>query len=147
MSGTPEETGHLAYHLISEHADGLAIGRPLADNEEAHKHEHDGPGTIRNHDRDSLHFDRAKMAEVLAELEADGEIYNPDAILADPGSHPVHRQIAAINIGVRDRGERWSKCANCGQPYQLSEAWTNETVCGEPCFNAYTDYLNNPGSW
>jgi hypothetical protein len=144
---TPEE-GHLAWHLISEHADGAAVMRPLKDNQDAHEHEHDGPGTIRNHDRLSLHYDEAKKAEVLAELAAvDEHLYDPDAILADPLAHPVHKDIALINIGVRDRGERWAKCANCGNAYQLTPEWISDTVCGEPCYNAYVDYLNAPRTW
>ncbi len=29
--------------------------------------------------------------------------YDPDAILADPAAHPVHKRYAAINVGIRDR--------------------------------------------
>lgn len=62
------------------------------------------------------------------------ENYDPDAILANPDAHPIHKMYAEINIGIRDRGERWTKCANCGEPYQLIENhWTNETVCNEDC--------------
>ena len=31
--------------------------------------------------------------------------YDPDAILADPNAHPVHKLYAEINVGIRDRGE------------------------------------------
>lgn len=67
--------------------------------------------------------------------------YNPDAILADPDSHPVHKQIAEINIGIRDRGERWEKCANCGDPYQRTPAWDVGGVCSERCGDDFSDYL------
>jgi hypothetical protein len=67
--------------------------------------------------------------------------YDPDAILADPDAHPKHRAVAAINIGIRDRGERWAKCPNCGDPYQITEEWTNETVCSSACGDAFTAYL------
>ena len=40
--------------------------------------------------------------------------YDPDAVLANPDAHPVHKRYAAINVGVRDRGERWAKCLDCG---------------------------------
>lgn len=63
--------------------------------------------------------------------------YDPDAILADPESHPIHRMYAEINIGIRDRGERWSKCANCGQPYQLTEEWSSDTICSDLCESAF----------
>lgn len=69
--------------------------------------------------------------------------YDPDAILADPNAHPIHRMYAKINIRIRDHGERWSKCTNCGNPYQLTEGWSNETVCSKACADDYTNYLNN----
>ena len=59
--------------------------------------------------------------------------YDPDAILADPNAHPVHKLYAEINVGIRDRGERWVKCMNCGDPYQLTSAWGDPYVCSEPC--------------
>lgn len=59
--------------------------------------------------------------------------YDPDAILADPLAHPIHRMYAAINIGIRDRSERWVKCANCGMPYQLTGDWYSDTVCSDAC--------------
>ena len=71
------------------------------------------------------------------------EQYDPDAILTDPSSHPIHKQYAAINIGIRDKGERWAKCANCGNPYQLTEEWGNETICSEECGDQFTAYLND----
>ena len=59
--------------------------------------------------------------------------YDPDAILADPAAHPVHKRYAAINVGIRDRGERWAKCLNCGEPYQVTTAWTSALFCGSVC--------------
>jgi hypothetical protein len=67
--------------------------------------------------------------------------YDPDAILADLNSHPLHVMYAKINIGIRDRGERWAKCANCSSPYQLTEAWSDATVCSGPCFDDYRAYV------
>ena len=63
--------------------------------------------------------------------------YDPDAILADPDAHPVHKRYAAINVGVRDRGERWAKCLDCGEPYQLTEAWGSGMFCSAACETAY----------
>lgn len=68
-------------------------------------------------------------------------IYNPDAILADPEAHPIHKDYARINIGIRDRGERWAKCPNCGSPYQITEEWTDGTFCSAACGDAFDDYL------
>ena len=59
--------------------------------------------------------------------------YDPDAILADPQAHPIHKRYAEINAGIRDRGERWSKCANCGDPYQLGPGWHDRTICSPDC--------------
>jgi hypothetical protein len=69
--------------------------------------------------------------------------YDPDAILADPNSHPLHRLYAEINIGIRDRGERWAKCADCGVPYQLTPAWDSETVCSPACAERYRRYVQS----
>jgi hypothetical protein len=81
------------------------------------------------------------MAEPLPESKNDPFHYDPDAILADPNAHPIHKMYAQINIGIRDRGERWGKCPNCGQPYQITEAWSNETVCSQICATEFTDDL------
>lgn len=64
--------------------------------------------------------------------------YDPDAILADPAAHPVHKHYAAINVGIRDRAERWAKCLNCGEPYQVTTAWTSVLFCGPVCEADYT---------
>lgn len=61
---------NLAMHLIGEHADGLAVARPRTENIEQHKHEHDGPGTIRNHPRGWLGYSATRVEETLEELEA-----------------------------------------------------------------------------
>lgn len=72
------------------------------------------------------------------------DTYDPDAILADPNAHPIHKAYAAINVGIRDRGEHWSKCANCGNPYQLTEEWSTSEICSELCERDYISYLNDP---
>lgn len=140
-----ESHQHLAKHLASRHADGLALTRTLADNQDAHQHEHDGPGTIRNHPREDLSWDGEKVDQVVAEMMADDPTFHyPEMILKDLNAHPTHVMYALINLGVRDRGERWAKCANCGHPYQLTNVWSSETVCSDPCAKAYGAYLNNP---
>jgi hypothetical protein len=78
LDGRPEppddiaEAERLAQHLASRHADGMALQRSLAENRDVHQHEHDGPGTIRNHDRDDLAYDDQAVRQILAEL-AEGE--------------------------------------------------------------------------
>lgn len=60
----------LAMHLVSAHCDPMAVCRFPPDNIDQHEHEHDGPGTIRNHPRDDLSFDEQKVEDVLEETEA-----------------------------------------------------------------------------
>jgi|GEM_PF-6298735 len=67
--------------------------------------------------------------------------YDPDAILANPDSRPEHVAYALINIGIRDRGERWAKCLDCGDPYQLTEEWDSGEFCSGPCGDRFTAYL------
>ena len=64
--------------------------------------------------------------------------YDPDAILANPDSHPKHVAYAAINIGIRDRGERWAKCLDCGDPYQLTGECDSGEFCSEACGDRFT---------
>lgn len=58
-------------HLVSRHA--VIISPELSEAElfDLHKHEHDGPGTIRNHPREDLSFNLKKLGEVLSESEDD----------------------------------------------------------------------------
>lgn len=69
------------------------------------------------------------------------EEYDPDAILADPESHPIHKMYAAINKDIRDNGAQWSKCANCGNPYKLTEEWSGSEICSKSCETEYITYL------
>ena len=75
-------------------------------------------------------------------MSAPPEGYDPDAILADPDSLPIHRMYAEINIRVRDRGEVWEKCANCGHPYMHTPEWSASTVCSPQCFGEFRDSLS-----
>ena len=59
----------LAFHLISAHADPMAICRAPADNTAQHGPEHTGPGTIRSHWPDWLGWDAARIELVLEEAE------------------------------------------------------------------------------
>jgi hypothetical protein len=68
----------LALHLASRHADPMALVRPLAENREQHRHEHTGPGTIRNHDEADLSWDRGKADAVLAEAGEEAPASGPD---------------------------------------------------------------------
>lgn len=83
-----------------------------------------------------------KVAEKMARAG-----YDPEAILADPDAHPLHKMYAEINIGVRDRGEQWSKCPNCGQPYLLTDEDANATTCSKRCWDDYLAYVTNPDGY
>jgi hypothetical protein len=61
----------LAMHLISAHCDSMAIERTPAENKDQHEHEHDGPGTIRNHPRNWLGWDENEIERTLEECEED----------------------------------------------------------------------------
>jgi hypothetical protein len=62
----------LAMHLISMHADPMAVARSREENDEQHAYEHIGPGTIRNHPVSLRTYDPAKIEVVLEECEDDG---------------------------------------------------------------------------
>ncbi len=61
----------LRLHLLSAHCNLAAA--TLSDTEalDQHQHEHDRPGTIRNHDRASLHWDDDRIRAMLAEADND----------------------------------------------------------------------------
>lgn len=67
----------LAFHLISYHADPMAIERNVKENVEQHRHEHFGPCGIRLHDPsldagqnyELLTWDAARIEEILEEAE------------------------------------------------------------------------------
>lgn len=56
-------------HLVSEHAGIFGVNLTFEDLNEIHSHEHDGPGTIRNHHRDSRKCSLKKIGKVLIESE------------------------------------------------------------------------------
>jgi len=57
-------------HLISEHSSCIGLDLPLADLVEIHEHEHDGPGTIRNHPREWRNANVARIVATLAESDS-----------------------------------------------------------------------------
>jgi len=56
-------------HCVSEHATILSPETSLAELHDFHTHEHEGPGTIRNHDPASRVYSLKKMGKVLYESE------------------------------------------------------------------------------
>lgn len=63
----------LALHLVSDHAHTPHVLTELSDQElrDAHEHEHRGPGTIRNHDPQSLHWDVDKIHDAIRHHDLD----------------------------------------------------------------------------
>lgn len=64
-----EDRAKLWAHIVSEHASMISPELTLADLIEIHEHEHDGPGTIRNHPRESRTYSLHKIGKVLSEAE------------------------------------------------------------------------------
>lgn len=68
-------------HMVSAHANAAALGATVEDSHEQHRHEHYGPGGIRNHDFDSRHWNLGSLMVVLLEgLEPDDD--TPESHLA-----------------------------------------------------------------
>ena len=65
--------------------------------------------------------------------------HNPEEILNNPNAPFEHRLYASINIGVRDRGEKWSKCLNCGNPFRNE---LGDVVCSIECETELYDDWN-----
>jgi hypothetical protein len=63
------EARKLWAHCVSEHAAILRPDETLEELTEFHEHEHDGPGTIRNHPRDARNYTLRKIGKVLSEAE------------------------------------------------------------------------------
>lgn len=56
-------------HLVSEHAGVYGLQLTLEELTDIHKHEHEGPGTIRNHPYESRRAILGKIAKVIGEGE------------------------------------------------------------------------------
>ena len=56
-------------HCVSEHCNILDIDVPMDDLVEYHDSEHEGPGTIRDHPKQSRAYSLKKIGEVLSEAE------------------------------------------------------------------------------
>ncbi len=56
-------------HVVSSHACMLNPMASMTEMVDYHEHEHDGPGTIRNHPREDRSYNLKKIGEVLSEAE------------------------------------------------------------------------------
>jgi hypothetical protein len=59
----------MAFHLISVHADPIAVCRSEEENREQHHREHTGPGTVRGHPEAFRGWQESKIELVLEEIE------------------------------------------------------------------------------
>jgi hypothetical protein len=63
------ERRDLWLHVVSRHAALFGPDATLADLRDYHRHEHHGPGTIRNHDLNDRSWSPAELNETLSEAE------------------------------------------------------------------------------
>lgn len=92
-------TGHarLNLHLLSVHCNGAALGLTPEEAQDAHHHEHFGPGGLRNHPYESRHFDPVKASAIIDECAAmNGGDHEEavSALLARP------RQVFCLPLGA-----------------------------------------------
>lgn len=57
-------------HLVSEHAVIVSFLESTENLVELHNHEHEGPGTIRNHDLESRAYSLKRLGQVLSESDS-----------------------------------------------------------------------------
>lgn len=112
-------------HLVSQHAGIFSPDSALV---EAHEHEHDGTGTIRNHPRSDRTYDYAKMARVLSEAD------EPDPV--QPDTRPLaDENEAALTAALTERDyleERLDELAYAVAPVEVigehssaNDPWAN----------------------
>lgn len=80
----------LNLHQVSVHCNGAALGHTPDEAEEAHHHEHYGPGGLRNHDYADRSWDPEKIATVLIEC-AEMDLTCPRSEAAEPTAFPTWR--------------------------------------------------------
>ena len=56
-------------HLVSEHANVIDLDYPFAELLDMHRHEHNGPGGIRNHAESLRNYSLKRLGQVLSESE------------------------------------------------------------------------------
>lgn len=99
-------------HLISEHGSLIGFDMSLAELIAAHEHEHAGPGTIRNHPRESREARLPKVITVLSESDHYGL---PKMTGAELRAHVkcVNREIEfRLKAGDDDYEGSWREAAD-----------------------------------
>lgn len=74
-----------------------------------------------------------------AELVAMTQQYTQDR----DGEFVTHVAYREMNRQIAEEGRQWCKCANCGNPYPLSDEWGDMTVCSSGCWADYASYLDD----
>jgi hypothetical protein len=100
--------GELALHLISAHAfTPHVLTRTLAEQMADHEHEHNGPGTIRNHPREARNFSADKIEAAFREhasVEESEARYHDDVTpklaTARPQPHAVAEVLRELALDV-----------------------------------------------
>lgn len=82
-------------HLVSEHGSCIGLDMTLNDLIEAHEHEHTGPGTIRNHPRESRAAQLPKIILALSESDHYG--------VPRMSNSQVRRQLGLLNREIEIR--------------------------------------------
>lgn len=52
---------------------------------------------------------------------------------------PEHVFYAGINADIKENGNHYAKCANCGTVYQLTPEWSEGTVCSTSCGREFSN--------
>jgi len=94
-------------HLVSEHAGIFPLQATLEELIDLHEHEHNGPGTIRNHPRESRAYSLQKIGKVLSEADPSHDV--PVPVPAD-AARTDHDYLASYS-GGREVG-----CHLCRKP-------------------------------
>lgn len=95
-------------HLVSEHAGIFPLQMTLEELIDMHDHEHTGPGTIRDHPRESRAYSLRKIGKVLSEAEPDP----PKSKLLIIG----HAYLSAGDAAGASGDRPYHGCYHCNRP-------------------------------
>ena len=78
------------------------------------------------------HLDHGRL---VAQALNEGGTYDVD---------PLHMAYALANAETLAGTAFWSKCPNCGNPYNGAQEGANDTTCSRACWDVYLAYVTNP---
>jgi hypothetical protein len=138
----------LQLHLVSAHCNAAALGLTAAQARDAHQHEHDGPGTIRNHPRSSTLWDADKVADII--IEAASEYDTSEEVRAEvdrlmaPGEEKVV-MAPTDHAHTYTPGQDWEVCADaldCEVYPRVYDINTTKSVDGTYGASSYSTITN-----